>query len=696
MAISKTTQNYIAKGDFDSIEDEWLAQSGRDPENLDYFIGVARALQGQGQADRARTLLELLDDQISDRGLWRLRLKMLRRARALIYDDEEMHRAILATLKEIHGDHSMYELMVDKLGLNKAIRDISKTWEKAERLESLMGFDVGTVVLMKGKGAGKIQEINLQLDTFKVDFPKHPGLMVGFRAAAKMLIALTEGHILRRKMDEPDQLKKLAKDDPPELLRLVLQSYNEERTAAQIKQDLTGVVTPKRWTSWWNAARKHPQVITETSGRASYRWAATSAHAFEAVWQSFESAPPREKVDLYKRNADRDEDLKQRMVRSLAAAGNGALMQEPGLALEIWLALERGGDLPDDLPWGAPDILSTDTAHKSIAEVQDRNLRERAAELVQEHREDWPKVFAHWLLQEEDPRLLDRLTESLGQEDPQELNRFLEQVLSQPRKHPAAFVWMAERAVENEELRQRNPLRFLKQLLISLQDDNFASYRAARLMPLFESGGTVPRLIPMLEEGQAEQAATAVDRAPGLEEYQRSALTSALELRFSSLRKETEAPLYATRDKIEEKRKEFQHLKSVELPANRKAIEEARAMGDLRENFEYKSARQRHEYLSARVAGLNHDLSRVQPIDLSFSESSEVRVGTRLKLKTDGGEERTLTILGPWESEPEKHIVSYESELAKALLGKKEGEEATAGGTTYTVESIEAVQESDL
>ncbi|MCB1057066.1 MAG: GreA/GreB family elongation factor [Acidobacteria bacterium] len=691
MAISKTTQNHLAKNDFDAIEDEWLSRSSSQPEDLDYFIGVARALVGHGQNDRARTLLELLDDQIRDKGRWRLRLDMLRRAGTLIYDDEAMHKAILASLKQIHGDHSMYDLMVDKLGLNKAIRDIAKTWEKAERLESLMGFDIGTVVLMAGKGAGKIQEINLQLDSFKIDFPRLPGLMVGFRAAGKMLIKLDEGHILRRKMDELPTLKKLAKDDPPELLRLVLESYPEARTAGEIREDLTGVVSPGQWTSWWAAARKHPQVLTETGGRQSYRWAQSTEHASEALWTAFEQADPREKLDHLRRNAARDAELRQRMSESLNELGSQVARKDPALALEIGLALDRSGETDGSGGWSV-DALVAEAAepHAVVAGVLDRALRERAIDLLRQVREDWVDVFARLVQKEEDAKLLDKLVDGLREQDSPELGRFLEQVLSQPRKLPAAFVWMAERAVEDESLRQKNPLRFLKQLLSSLQDEVFATYRAARLVPLIESGGTAPRLLPMLEESQAEQAATAISRAPGLEEYQRTALLGALELRFTALRKEVEAPLYATPEMIETKRAEFKHLKSVELPANRKAIEEARAMGDLRENFEYKSARQRHEYLSARLAGLSHDLARVQPIDFSQTEAGEVRVGTRVRLVA-GDEARTLTILGPWESKPEDDVISYESELAKQLLGKKVGESVTVSGSACEIEAIEAL-----
>jgi transcription elongation GreA/GreB family factor len=127
---------------------------------------------------------------------------------------------------------------------------------------------------------------------------------------------------------------------------------------------------------------------------------------------------------------------------------------------------------------------------------------------------------------------------------------------------------------------------------------------------------------------------------------------------------------------------------TVEVPANRKAIEEARAMGDLRENFEYKSARQRHEYLNARAAALNADLSRVRPIETANMDVAEVRIGTRVRLSGKDGS-RVITILGPWESKPEEDILSYESEQVMSLLGKKVGDEISLAGETWRIETIE-------
>jgi transcription elongation GreA/GreB family factor len=294
------------------------------------------------------------------------------------------------------------------------------------------------------------------------------------------------------------------------------------------------------------------------------------------------------------------------------------------------------------------------------------------------------------LPREDEPRCLDLMAGELETAGEAGFERFLDGTLAQPRRAPAAFVWLAERAADDEAVRNRNPLRLVQQVLATLAQDEFAPYRV-RLRKLLDSGGTVPRAFSSLGEDQAAAAAEAIRRGAGLEAYQRDNLVAALELRFPSLRVEAAAGdsiLYARPESIAAKRAELDHLTRVELPANRKAIEEARALGDLRENFEYKSARQRHELLSALATELNRDLGRARPIDFERIDPSQVRVGTRVQLRSADGE-RTVTILGPWESEPEKNVVSYESELAAGLLGKSVGDSAEVAGGRVEVVTIE-------
>jgi len=683
MAISRNTQNHLAKGDFAALEGEWLASLEQDPTDLDYFVGVARALVGNGQEGRARDLLEVLDEQLRESAQWAIRLKLLKRVGPLLVPADKIHPTIVSTLGKLYSDRATFKGLYEAVGLHRAPQDIPKTWEKVDRLETLLSFDVGTVVAMEGKGVGRVVEANLGLESFKVDFERNKGLMVGFKAAPKLLQPLSTNHVLRRKIENPASLKSLA---PPDLLRAVLESYDRPLTAGEIRDILHGIVGESQWTSWWSAARKHQQVVASGGGRQTYRWAETSGDALDSVWKSFAKADPRSKIDRLKREGARDPKLRARMAEDLSQIAEAHLDSDPGLCFEIWFALERTGGAPEDVDWSPEALLSHEPA-RVFAGIEERLLRERAYVMVRERRDDWGNLFRDALSKESDPRALEVLADGLAQGAPKELDRFLDSLLAQPHRNPAAFTWLAERAAVDESLRARNPLRLLQQILTTFNRDEFAPFRV-RLMALAESGNTVARLLAHLTEDQAAQAEDAVLRAAALEPFQREQLSNAIQLRFPSQRRDADVmPLYAVPESIDAKRAELHQIMTKDIPANRKAIEEARAMGDLRENFEYKSARQRHEYLNSRASSLNSELARVRPIDPAGMETSEVRIGTRLHLKGSGP--RTLTILGPWESKPEEDVISYESDLAKGILGKKIGDSLSLGGESWTIEKIE-------
>jgi transcription elongation GreA/GreB family factor len=249
---------------------------------------------------------------------------------------------------------------------------------------------------------------------------------------------------------------------------------------------------------------------------------------------------------------------------------------------------------------------------------------------------------------------------------------------------------LVERAADKPQWQQRNPIRLLKQLLFALSNDDFAPYRAARLIPLGDSGGTLPRLLDHLNLEQAESALEAVQRSPALGEYQREPLINAIHLRFPELHLDREIPLYATAASIDSKRAELKKIAEEEIPENRRAIEAARELGDLRENFEYHAARRRHEYLSDRASKIDQDLRRVRPIDSGIVKGDEIVIGSRVRFtSTNGGADQIYTILGPWESDPERDVLSNESELAQKLLGVKLGSRVELPAGSFHIAAIE-------
>jgi transcription elongation factor GreA len=690
MSISRETLQQLHRGQYEAIEEAWLGRVDAQPFDAAYFAGVGRALAGNGEEKRARALLDLLDGELKRQNRWQDRLDLLRHAAPLWVAAEKTQSEALATLRRLYGERANFQPLVQGVGLHQPAQsagDAVKLWDRVERLEALLGFEIGAIVWMEARGVGRVSDVNLGLETFKIDFEKTKGVSVGFRVAGKLLRTLPPGHLLRRRLEDPASLAALR---PPDLLAELLRSNEKPMTAAEVRDAVGALVAESQWSAWWTAARKHPQVVAAGSGsRQLYSWAASSAAAADKAWAKFEAAPLRERLDLFRRSGTKDPALRERMADALAAGAEIGLREDPGVAFEIWHALDRsGGATTGELAWTPDALIDAEDSRRLLAGIQDRALRERAYVLVRERRDDWAAIYGERFGKEEDPRTLNLIAEGLQQGAAADFGRWLDQILAQPRKFPAAFVWLAESAGQEDDRASRSPLRLLQQILTALDADEFLAYRA-RLKPLADSGGSLPRLLQRLTEEQGVQARDAIQKAAGLEGHQRTPLLNTLEMRFKSLRKEIDQPLYATPESIRQRRAELKHLLEVEIPTNRKAIEEARALGDLRENFEYKAARQRHEYLASRTAALDGELRRVRPLDPATIDPSQARIGTTIELATEGGEVRRLTLLGPWESAPEAGVISYESELAKSLLGKHPGEAIEIEARRFVIRAIE-------
>ncbi len=107
-------------------------------------------------------------------------------------------------------------------------------------------------------------------------------------------------------------------------------------------------------------------------------------------------------------------------------------------------------------------------------------------------------------------------------------------------------------------------------------------------------------------------------------------------------------------------------------------IEKAKEHGDLRENAEYHAAKERLGFIDARLAELSDLLSRAQVIDPSKLPHEKVSFGSTVKLlDIEEDEEIEYTIVGATESNPEHGLISYNTPLARQLLGKEEGDEIT-------------------
>ena len=138
---------------------------------------------------------------------------------------------------------------------------------------------------------------------------------------------------------------------------------------------------------------------------------------------------------------------------------------------------------------------------------------------------------------------------------------------------------------------------------------------------------------------------------------------------------------------------ELKDLKSVKRPSIIAAIAEAREHGDLSENAEYHAAREQQSFIEGRIAELENCLSRANVIDVSTMSGDTVKFGATVEyVDCDTDEEQTYQIVGDLEASLDRGTISVSSPLARALIGKEEGDEfefqSPSGVKNYEILSV--------
>jgi len=138
--------------------------------------------------------------------------------------------------------------------------------------------------------------------------------------------------------------------------------------------------------------------------------------------------------------------------------------------------------------------------------------------------------------------------------------------------------------------------------------------------------------------------------------------------------------------------REFKYLKDVEKPQVNQEKQRAAELGDRSENAEYHAAKEKLRHIDKRLFYLNSMIEKAQIIDPSQLNHSRIHFGSTITISSDGDDEVTYSICGTLESEPENGLISVHSPLARAMLGKEEGDEFRVvlpnGKKEYEIESI--------
>ena len=145
-------------------------------------------------------------------------------------------------------------------------------------------------------------------------------------------------------------------------------------------------------------------------------------------------------------------------------------------------------------------------------------------------------------------------------------------------------------------------------------------------------------------------------------------------------------------------KQELKRLKNVERPKIVKEIAEARSHGDLSENAEYHAAKEKQSHVEGRIQQVEHWIASAEVIDVSKHAGDRVVFGATVTLEdADSGDEVTYRIVGELEADLKQGRISVTSPIARALIGKEEGDTATVqspgGKKEYEVKAVEFLED---
>jgi transcription elongation factor GreA len=257
------------------------------------------------------------------------------------------------------------------------------------------------------------------------------------------------------------------------------------------------------------------------------------------------------------------------------------------------------------------------------------------------------------------------------------------------RQNPEPFLWYVEQA---ERLGNSSPKGIVARVLDLLESDEHRSYWTRLRSTLSADDYQLARrAVEAMDETEAGRFVSRLPRIRPLEGYRCDELVQMVTAKFPALDDSlTENVIYTTEQGLAKARAELHQVTAVDIPRSAEEIARARAHGDLSENYEYKAAKEKQARLMQKASRLRDEVARARVISAADIDTSEVSIGCRVSLVDGAGQSHVFVLLGPWDTDPEHGIISYQSPFAGLLMGKKAGDSVELEGRSHTIASIES------
>ncbi|MGB0371656.1 MAG: GreA/GreB family elongation factor [Opitutales bacterium] len=585
----------------------------------------------------------------------------------------------------------------------------------------------GKYCLHRSWGFGRITDYDSENTRLIIDFIEEgkTGHSMDLAFCVDKLDILDDGDLLVLKHTAPNEITRLLKEEPVELIIKIL-TANESHSASigEIERILARVIGPIKYKKWWTATKKllqkDPRIGVPVKKTEPYFLRDEPVRPEIEILEKFNGTKnPKQKI-LYADElfimADGKPELKDELPGILEDLTR-TIQESKNLTMAdrlygVWVRNNLARDLHEDVETLIPtsgSILEACDDLSQLAVDLPHQYYKRFLDLISRtFPENWVEIVEGLLANSEGKFTNECVNFLFEREQEATVGKCFRNWLNEKTIKAPVLFWIVKNRNSRKYIKTIDPLMepgFLKAVFDAI-DNEALQMSGNRRIPLAELIGDDAEFIPdLLRDANVEIArdlGQTLLMNQGFEELSKKSLFARFIKVHPSLQSliagEVEAKeqdvLIVSKVSFDKAKAELDDLIQVKIPENKEAIATAREHGDLKENSEYKMARQDQDTLMARKALLEADLGRARVTDFTDTPTDSIGVGSIVTL-IEGSTQREVvySFLGAWDSDPENDILSYKTPLGKAVLYKKEGESATTNidGVTedWTIKKIE-------
>jgi transcription elongation factor GreA len=568
---------------------------------------------------------------------------------------------------------------------------------EGRHVEPLARLAEGGCCSHRSWGFGRIKTVDTVFARFTIDFPGKAGHTMDLSFAADNLKPIPKDHILARKASDLEAVRHLAAHHL-DLIKLVLNSYDGKATPDQIQAVLTPDVIRDDWKKWWETAKRemkkdgHFIVPTKKTEPVVFQVKETSLQ--DRLLGDFRAAKGlKARILVVTEVIKLASDLNDKkaaageIITALNADITSHLRTQPAVALEAVFARDElagaAGLQPATLEISAAQIWGQDLKFGPMLELIPAAKHHRAlASYKEANPERWQETL-RGSLNFVSAKLVKELASLLVAEGKLEvLKETLARLIRQHTASSELLLWFGrERSDTFADILGPEVFRAM---LTAMERDQFNEKRSNRLRDfILEDQELLNELTATADIEVVKDLTRALQLSPVFDDMDKRSLLArlvkkhpAVQSLVSGEQTKQDSTIQVSWESLERRRLEYQELVQKKIPANSKEIAIARSYGDLRENHEYKAAKETQKIIMRQKEELEAQMMRARGMDFSNAKTDAVNIGTIVQatdLETNQSE--SFTILGAWDSDPDEGIISYLTPIGQALLNRKVGDE---------------------